>query len=95
MGTKWASHLFNLRSLSDTEMEEIPYPRLELHIHVMCKTIQLGTVMGTLIGTLVGAARRRPLYKSLLQGGKIGSIVGIPAGPIMTELTLNKTKSTG
>ena len=95
MGSNWAWNLFTSKSLSDTAMEDIPFPRSELHIHVMYKTVQMGTVMGVVIGTLVGAIRRRPITASLLRGGQIGAVIGIPAGPAMTEMTLKKTNSTG
>ena len=40
-GVNWAKNLLLGKELTNKEMEDIPYPRLELHTHVMCKTIEV------------------------------------------------------
>ena len=40
-GVNWAKNLLLGKELTNKEMEDIPYPRLELHAHVMCKTIEV------------------------------------------------------
>ena len=95
MGTKWAINLFLPVTLSDEEMRDIPMPRLELHIHVMYKTVQAGTILGMgIFGPLIALIRRRPFAATCLRAGQIGALIGVPAGPMMTEMTLSKTKST-
>ncbi len=41
-GVSWAKNLLFGRTLTEAELRDIPYPRLELHTHVMYKTIQVG-----------------------------------------------------
>lgn len=95
MGSKWAQNLFFPTTLNDEEMCNIPMARPELHIHVMYKTVQAGTILGMgVFGPLISLLRRRPLGATCLRAGKIGALIGIPAGPAMTEMTLNKTNST-
>ena len=40
-GVTWAKNLLLGKELTQKEMEDIPYPRLELHTHVMYKTIEV------------------------------------------------------
>ena len=40
-GVNWAKNLLLGKELTNKEMEDIPYPRLELHVHVMCKAIEV------------------------------------------------------
>ena len=43
-GVSWAKNLLFGRTLTEAELRDIPYPRLELHTHVMYKTIQVGRI---------------------------------------------------
>ena len=40
-GVNWAKNLLLGKELTNKEMEDILYPRLELHVHVMCKAIEV------------------------------------------------------
>ena len=95
MGSKWAMNLFFPTTPTDDTMASVPMPRTELHVHVMYKTVQAGTILGMgVFGPIIAIIRKRPMAATCLRAGKIGALIGIPAGPAMTEMTLKKTNST-
>jgi len=78
--------------MSNEDYESVEHPRLELHLHVATKFVQLGSLVGlTLVGPLVGAWRGRSLAAAGsggLRGARIGGVGGIVIAPIMTEMAV-------
>merc|ERR1711976_581021 len=95
MGTNWFKNLILRRHLTEEELKDIPYPRVELHTHVMYKTIQVGTILGMgVIAPVVALIRKKPFAKTVVRYGRNGLIFGVIAGPIMTEATPQGKKAT-
>merc|ERR1712029_293908 len=60
MTTNLLKALYLGQELTEEELTDIPYPRLEVHWHVMYKQVELGGFAGMcLIGPLIGAVRGR------------------------------------
>ena len=96
MTSYFIQNLYLGRGLSEEKMANIPHPRMELHIHVMYKTLQVGSTLGLFIGPVVGAIRGRSMRafaRGAVQGARMGALIGIPAGPLMTELALGMKKA--
>ena len=92
------NNLLLAKDLSDEQYSDIPSPRFELHVHVLYKTVQAGSILGMVVfGPLVGLVRGRSwtaVKAAALKGGRIGAMIGVPMGPLMTEMTLSKAKAT-
>jgi len=70
-------------------MQVIPYPKTEVTIHVTYKTIEAFSILGMgVFGPATAMIRKRNLLQTALKGGRYGAIVGLVAGPVMTELAL-------
>jgi uncharacterized membrane protein len=86
MSKEWAENLFLAKDLNDQQMEAIPNPRLELHIHVLYKTVEAGIILGGgIIGPIFALVRKRPLVGTVFRSARNGAIIGAIAGPLMLE----------
>ena len=78
--------------MTQQQYEDIPQPRLELHLHVATKFIQLGGMAGlVVVGPLLGAYRGRSLLAAgagAVRGARRGALGGAVVGPVMTELAV-------
>merc|ERR1712111_178785 len=94
MTTNLLKALYLGQELTEEELTDIPYPRLEVHWHVMYKQVELGGFAGMcLIGPLIGAVRGRSVtaaWSAAKTGGKWGVITMTPLWPIATEVVLKK-----
>ena len=84
----WAKNLFLVKQLDDDQMQAISHPRLELHVHVMYKTVEAGVILGGIIGPAVALLRKRPVGATTLRYARNGAIIGAVAGPLMTEMVV-------
>lgn len=93
MSSTWLKNLCG-SSLDEEAMKDIPYPTLELGIHVTIKTVQafglLGTVLVGPIAAVVGKETRNMsgLKHKMTRAGRGGLILGLGAGPLLTYLKL-------
>ena len=86
-GFNWARNMFIPVDLSEENMETIPTPRLELHVHTTTKTIQAGVIIGGgIVGPIISLITKKPMLDTVLQSGTYGAIVGAVAGPLMNGL---------
>ncbi|VDP00053.1 unnamed protein product [Soboliphyme baturini] len=76
---------------TDYELLRVPYPRLELTVHVTFKTVEAGTLIGSLIFGPVKALvdGESPLQTALIYGAK-GALVGLAIGPVLSAIRLMK-----
>ena len=78
--------------MTQEQYEAIPHPRLELHLHVTTKFIQLGGMAGlVVVGPLLGAYRGRTLLAAgagAVQAARRGALGGVVVGPVMTEVAM-------
>eukprot|EP00919_Chromeraceae_sp_WS-2016_P041375 GHVR01098585.1.p1 GENE.GHVR01098585.1~~GHVR01098585.1.p1 ORF type:complete len:162 (+),score=21.16 GHVR01098585.1:119-604(+) len=90
MSLQWLKNYAGGR-LTDEQMKDIPYPLLELGIHVSLKNVQLFSCLGMLaVGPALALIRKKPIGKTMFTAGKYGTIIGLGTGPAMT---LAKAKS--
>ena len=84
--------LFLGQELPDEEVRKIPNPRAEVHLHVLTKCAQLGSVAGMgLLGPLLGIFKSRSLAavrQYSVRTGKILTAVLLPLAPVLTEARL-------
>eukprot|EP00049_Salpingoeca_infusionum_P017808 m.354431 g.354431 ORF g.354431 m.354431 type:complete len:164 (+) comp17019_c0_seq1:275-766(+) len=82
----WRRLMLNER-LNDTELEDIPDPRLELNVHIGIKTAELGAVVGTVIlGPLIGAIRPRAgeaRFAAMWRNAKVFGLGGMVVGAVI------------
>jgi len=85
----WLGRLLIGTNLTDEQYEDIPKPRLELHVHVLYKNAEVGLFLGMgILGPLIGAYKGRSwqaVRSTALKGGKIGAGLMLPLAPLMTE----------
>ncbi len=89
MGSKWAQNLFLIKQLDDDQMQVVPYPRLELHIHVLYKTVEAGVILGAIVGSAIALIKKRPMGATLFTSSRNGAIIGAVAAPLMTEKVIS------
>ena len=97
LGKHWAMNMSGC-TLKQKHMADIPHPRSELHVHVACKTVQMGSLIGTFaIGPLLAGIkgdRNVEGIKSWMEKcGRNGVFLGLLAGPVLTEYQLKATNS--
>lgn len=86
-------------NLSDKQMEDIPYPKLELTTHVTIKTVQAGGVIGSCLVAPVSAAIRpdtrnwAEIQQRMAIYGKNGMIVGLILGPFFSMMRLRSIET--
>ncbi|ESO06797.1 hypothetical protein HELRODRAFT_170818 [Helobdella robusta] len=93
MGSLWLQNLVGFQ-LSEDEMKDIPYPKVELNTHVTFKCVQVFGIFGTALGPLVALLNPKKrnvqaLISSSTKFGKYGVILGCFLGPAMTFARLN------
>lgn len=77
------------QKLTDEEMANIKYPRVELYSHVTFKTIQAGALLGMIViapavRLAAGPRTLKAVTETALRYGRNGAIIGIPLGSLMT-----------
>ena len=97
MSVPWLKNLLGF-ALTDQEQNQIPYPRLEVTIHVTCKAIQAFVVLGACLIApisvvlssdtigLVEIASRMTSY------GRTAIMIALFVGPLVTYLRLMSAK---
>ncbi len=81
------------QELSEEQMQDIPNPRAELHLHVATKNAQVGAVGGLfLLGPALALARgprsAAAVRNTALKTAKAMTAVLVPLAPILTEARL-------
>lgn len=98
MSLPWLKNMLGV-TLSDEEMENIPYPKFELITHVTIKDVQAFGLLGSLFIAPISAMvkkqnRNWPEIKSRMgRYGRNGMILGLITGPLMTYFRLRSIKT--
>lgn len=85
--------------LTDDQMENIPYPKLELTTHVTIKTVQAGGVLGSCLVAPISAMVRpdtrnwAEIQQRMAIYGKNGMVVGLILGPFFTMMRLRSIET--
>lgn len=85
--------------LNDKQMEDIPFPKLELTTHVTIKTVQAGGQLGMCLVAPISASIRpdtrnwAEIQQRMAIYGKNGVIVGLILGPFLTMMRLRSIES--
>merc|ERR1712179_480460 len=78
--------------ITDTQMEDIPYPKTELYIHVITKFVQGFALLGTtVVGPIVALARKQPVAATAFRYGTRGGLIGGP--PVGIAATYAKLRT--
>ena len=98
MSVPWLKNMLGV-SLSDEEMENIPYPKFELITHVTIKDVQAFGLLGSLFIAPISAMAKKqnrnwPEIKNRMgRYGRNGMILGLITGPLMTYGRLRSIKT--
>ena len=80
--------------LTDEEMREVMWPKMELGLFISLKTSQSGVVLGTLAPLIVYGAIRRSafpvLQRAVKVGGVRGALIGSVIGPTLAYTFMQK-----
>ncbi|TRY78861.1 hypothetical protein TCAL_15309 [Tigriopus californicus] len=92
MSSYFLKNLYLNQELKLEEYEQIPYPRTELHIHVMYKATQMFSLLGfAVVGPITCLVKTKGLSQIANYAPKMGTrglALGLIMGPIMTEATI-------
>ena len=97
-GVSWTKNMLGFR-LSDKQMDDVPFPKLELTTHVTIKTVQAGGLLGSCFVAPISAAVRpdtrnwAEIQQRMAIYGKNGVIVGLILGPFLTMMKLRSIES--
>ena len=97
MSTQWLKNMLGL-TLTEEEQKYIPYPRLELTIHVTCKAIQTFVVIGTCllvpISVMWSAEARSwtEVQGRMASYCKTAIMLALFLGPLVTYLRIRNAK---
>jgi len=95
MTTNLFRALYLGQDLPDENLRDIPYPRFEVHWHVMYKCVEVGGLLGMcFFGPIAGALRGKSMagvIKSANSAGKWGVLVMTPTFPLITEMALKNS----
>ena len=69
--------------LTDEEMREVVWPKMELGLRISLKTSQSGAVLGTLTPLILHGAIRRSTFPVLQRAVKVGGVRGLSIGAIV------------
>ena len=98
MSLPWLKNMLGV-TLSDEDMENIPYPKFELITHVTIKDVQAFGLLGSLFFAPISAVvkkqnRNWPEIKSRMgRYGRNGMILGLITGPLMTYFRLRSIET--
>ncbi|KRZ02658.1 Ribosome biogenesis protein bms1 [Trichinella zimbabwensis] len=95
MGTSWLLNFtqFPFVSFPESRMSDIPYPRIELGIHIGYKMAELGTFVGSVIvAPAVNFVRKVKIKKAPTKFGLSGMLLGLCMAPVM-QIAHGKNKS--
>ena len=98
MSGPWAKNMLGF-TLTDKEMEDIPYPSVELYTHVTIKDIQAFGLLGACFVAPISAMvkknnRNWPEIKSrMARYGRNGMLLGLVTGPVMTYMRMRSIDS--
>ena len=93
MGTEWLKNMCGM-SLTDEQMETVPYTTTELVIHVTTKTVQAFGLLGTtLVGPIAAVLKKETrnlpgIKHKMTRAGRGGLILGLATGPLMTYMKI-------
>ena len=84
------------QKLTEDELQAVKHPALELYWHVTLKNVQAFALLGLCVaGPVVQVIRGPRTFKAIsetsLKYGKIGALIGIPIGPLMTRGRMGST----
>ncbi|KRY89465.1 Ribosome biogenesis protein BMS1 -like protein [Trichinella pseudospiralis] len=95
MGTSWLLNFtqFPFTSFPESRMSDIPYPRIELGMHIGYKMAELGTFVGSVIvAPAVNFVRKVKIKKAPTKFGLSGMLLGLCMAPVM-QIAHGKNKS--
>ncbi|XP_052810810.1 uncharacterized protein LOC128238694 [Mya arenaria] len=95
MSAEWLRNMGG-GSLTDEEMQKVPYPTVELTTHVIIKSMQFYGIIGTwIVGPLAAVGKKETrntacLRMKMAKCGRVGVLLGVPGGILATYLTIRK-----
>ncbi|KRY51796.1 Ribosome biogenesis protein BMS1 -like protein [Trichinella britovi] len=95
MGTSWLLNFtqYPFTNFPESRMSDIPYPRIELGIHIGYKMAELGTFVGSVIvAPSVNFVRKVKIRKAPTKFGLSGMLLGLCMAPMM-QIAHGKNKS--
>ncbi|KRX71441.1 Ribosome biogenesis protein BMS1 -like protein [Trichinella sp. T6] len=95
MGTSWLLNFtqYPFTNFPESRMSDIPYPRIELGIHIGYKMAELGTFVGSVIvAPSVNFFRKVKIRKAPTKFGISGMLLGLCMAPMM-QIAHGKNKS--
>ena len=97
MSVPWLKNMIGF-TLTDQEMKQIPYPRLEVTVHVTCKAIQAFVVLGSCLIAPISAMLSSDtrglgeITRRMTSYGRTAIMIALFVGPLMTYLRLMSAK---
>lgn len=97
MSVPWLKNVLGL-TLTEKELKLIPYPRVELTIHVAFKAVQAFVIIGACIVAPLSAALSADtrnwteVHSRMASYGKICSILALFLGPLLTYVRIRNAK---
>lgn len=98
MSFPWLKNMLGFR-LTDKQMEDISFPKLELTTHVTIKNVQAFGLLGSCVVAPISAAVRpetrnwAEIQQRMAIYGKNGMILGLIVGPLMTWMRLRSIET--
>ena len=90
MSVPWLKNMLGF-SLTEKELKEIPYPKVELTMHIVIKAVQAFGFLGSILVATVYAFMSddsRSWLEIMIAFGRNGMILGLVLGPVMTYLRM-------